>query len=130
MASVSVSLDGNIIHARYVGAMTSELVRQGERDIETLIGRRADLAILYDCVEMDPPPMNLALQMKSFDDRVRSRVVCCATVVKDAMTAFLSKVAFALARNHRVFYNDLAAATAWLRSSTSTQAANRPSAHV
>jgi hypothetical protein len=54
--------------------------------------------------------------MKSFDKRIRLRVARSATAVRDPATAFLAKVAFALWRNHRVFYDDLDAAYAWLRS--------------
>lgn len=120
MGSVAVVLEGNIIHAKYTGAMTMDLVRQGEREIENLVSPGRNNVILYDCIAMNPPSMNLAIEMKAFDGRVRSQVIACATVVSDAMTAFMSKVAFALARNHRVFYNDLQGAIAWLGRETAS----------
>lgn len=91
-----------------------ELVREGEQKIETAIARTAAASILYDCVEMDPPEMPLAIEMKSFDRRIRDRVRRAATVVNDPMTAFMSKVAFVLRREHKVFYKDLDAALRWL----------------
>jgi hypothetical protein len=115
MASVSVRQEGHIIHAVYTGTMTMDLVRDAERQIETLLDRVADPAVLYDTLAMDPPPMQLAMEMKAFDSRIRSRVVRSATVVRDAMTAFMAKVAFSLSREHRVFYDDLDAAYAWLK---------------
>jgi hypothetical protein len=115
MASVQVTLEGNIIHAVYAGTMTMDLVRDGEQQIEALLSDSANM-VLYDTLAMDPPTMALALEMKSFDKRIRLSVARSATAVRDPATAFLSKVAFALSRNHRVFYDDLDAAYAWLRS--------------
>jgi hypothetical protein len=114
MASVNVRQEGQIIHATYTGTMTLELVREGERQIEEIMARMRDACILYDTLAMDPPAMKLALEMKAFDTRVGPRVSRSATVVHDAMTAFTAKVAFALSRNHRVFYDDLEAAYRWL----------------
>ena len=114
MASVNVKLEGRIIHAAYDGRMTLDLVLSGERQIEALVTGSKGRMILYDCVQMDPPTMDLAMEMKKFDGRIRAHVFRSATVVRDATTAFLSKVAFALAREHKVFYNDLDAAYRWL----------------
>lgn len=115
MADVSVVRTGNLIHAKYRGTMTMDLVREGERKIEALIEVAGNARVLYDTLDMDPPSMDLALEMKAFDGRIRNRVVRSATVVRDAMTAFLSKVAFALSRNHKVFYDDLQRAVEWLK---------------
>jgi hypothetical protein len=115
MASVRVTLEGNIIHAVYSGEMTMDLVREGERRIEALLVD-AERMVLYDTLAMKPPTMQLALEMKAFDNRIRMKVSRSATAVRDPMTAFLSRVAFALSRNHRVFYDDLDAAYEWLRS--------------
>jgi hypothetical protein len=115
MADVRVTLEGEIIHAVYTGTMTMDLVRDGERRIEALLGDSAR-TVLYDTLGMDPPTMDLALEMKAFDGRIRTRVARSATVVRDPMTAFLSQVAFVMSRNHRVFYDNLDAAYVWLRS--------------
>ena len=120
MASVVVTLRGNIIEAVYSGKMTMDLVKEGEAKIEALISRTTNAAILYDTLAMRPPDMTLALEMRSFDGRVRPRVLRCATAVSDAMTAFMSKVAFALAREHRVFYGDRERAMAWLQEAVDT----------
>ena len=114
MPEVSVRREGQIIHAIYSGAMTMDLVRDGERQILEILERVPDPLVLYDTLAMDPPSLPLAMEMKSFDGRIRSRVVRSATVVKDATTAFMAKVAFALAREHKVFYDDLDAAYSWL----------------
>ena len=114
MPSVSVRREGEIIHAIYSGAMTMDLVQEGERQIEEILERVDEPRVLYDTLAMDPPSLKLAMEMKAFDGRIRSRVVRSATVVHDATTAFMAKVAFALAREHKVFYDDLQAAYAWL----------------
>lgn len=114
VASVSVRREGNIVHAIYAGAMTLDLVREGERRIEDAVSDLEDPLLLYDTLEMDPPPMKLAMEMKTFDQRLRSRVRRSATVVQDSTTAFMAKVAFLFSHNHKVFYDDLQAAYAWL----------------
>lgn len=115
MGAVAVRQEGNIIHAIYSGAMTMELVRDGERRIEELIAKIPGPVVLYDTLAMEPPPIQLAMEMKAFDGRIRDSVVRSATVVPEAGTAFMAKIAFALSRNHKVFYHDLKAAYAWLR---------------
>jgi hypothetical protein len=115
MAGVTVRQEGKVIHAVYTGAMTMEIVRDGERMIEDLVQRVADPVILYDTLAMEPPSMQLAMEMKSFDGRIRNSVVRSATVVPDPSTAFMAKVAFVFSRNHKVFYHDLEAAYAWLK---------------
>ena len=114
MAEVNVIRQGNLIHATYRGAMTMDLVRDAQRQIETLLNTTPDARVLYDTLEMEPPSMQLALEMKAFDARVQPRVVRSATLVPDAMTAFMAKVAFALSRDHKVFYNDREKALEWL----------------
>ena len=114
MSSVEVQRRGNLIHAVYRGRMTMELVKSGEQQIEKLVQATPDAAILYDTLEMEPPPMELAIEMKAFDGRIRNRVRRSATLVPSAMTAFMAKVAFVLSREHKVFYHDRDAAIAWL----------------
>jgi hypothetical protein len=113
MASVEVTLEGNIIHARYEGAMSMDLVQEGERKIEAMVDRVPSPVVLYDTLKMDPPTVRLALEMKAFDSRIARRIGRSATVVRDATTAFCAKIAFVFSR-HRVFYDDIDAARAWL----------------
>jgi hypothetical protein len=119
MSSVEVFRTGNLIHAVYDGAMNMELVQSGEQQIETLLRTTPEPVILYDTLKMAPPPIELAIEMKKFDSRIRHLVRRSATVVPDAMTAFMAKVAFALSRDHKVFYGDLDAALRWLSEAVS-----------
>lgn len=112
-ACVRVAIVPGIIHAVYESEMTMDVVKEGERKIEALTPSLEKPLVLYDTLSMRPPSLDLALEMKAFDGRIQPRIVRSATVVGDAMTAFAAKVAFALSRDHRVFYNDRAAAI-WL----------------
>lgn len=114
MASVSVALEGNVIHATYVGAMTMEIVKEGERQIEAMISRVPSPSVLYDTRGMDAPPVALALEMKNFDSRIAKKITRSATVVSNAGTAFCAKIAFVFSREHKVFYHDIESAMAWL----------------
>lgn len=122
MASVSVALEGDVIHATYVGAMTLEIVKEGERQIEAMIGRVPSPSVLYDTRAMDAPPVALALEMKNFDSRIAKKITRSATVVSNAGTAFCAKIAFVFTREHRVFYHDMESAMAWLREPQLTHA--------
>lgn len=122
MASVSVALEGDVIHATYVGAMTLEIVKEGERQIEAMIGRVPSPSVLYDTRAMDAPPVALALEMKNFDSRIAKKITRSATVVSNAGTAFCAKIAFVFTREHRVFYHDMESAMTWLREPQLTHA--------
>jgi hypothetical protein len=114
MGSVHVSLEDSVIHARYMGDMTMELVREAQKQIENLLGTSVSRTVLYNTLAMEPTPVALAVEMKRFDASIRTRVKRCATVVATPAIAFLAKVAFALSPAHRVFYSDLDGAIRWL----------------
>lgn len=120
MSSVEVNLRGNVIDAVYSGAMTMSLVKEAQAKIEAFLRVVPHPVILYDTLAMDPPPMALAMEMKAFDARVQPRILRSATVVKDAMTAFMAKIAFAFSRDHRVFYDDRDGALRWLMDAVQT----------
>lgn len=108
--------------------MTMDVVRQAEKKIEAFLSITADARVLYDTLDMDPPSMELAFEMKAFDARIQSRLVRSATVVRDAKTAFMAKIAFVLSRDHKVFYNDLDKALEWLGVRAPRKARASPSA--
>jgi len=114
--SVNVELKGNIIYATYVGEMNIELVKKAATSIEEYIKRTANSRILYNTLQMENPPMKLALEMQAFDKRIKDKVEKSATVVPTATTAFMAAIAFVLSKNHKVFYNDFEGAEKWLKS--------------
>ncbi len=114
--SVNVELKDNIIYATYVGEMNMEVVQGAADSIEDYINKGQSNKILYNTLQMDNPPMKLALEMQSFDKRIKEKVVKSATVVPTATTAFMASIAFVLSKNHKVFHKDLNAAEEWLKS--------------
>ncbi|MGZ8853963.1 MAG: hypothetical protein ACXW2X_11270 [Thermoanaerobaculia bacterium] len=125
MADVNVIRVGNLVHAKSRGTMNMDLVRDAERKIEWFLDNTAGPVVLYDTLEMDTPTMELALEMKKFDGRIRDKVLRSATVVRDAGTAFMAKVAFVFSREHKVFYGDLDKALTWLRAAQPVEEAAR-----
>ncbi|MBF0553884.1 MAG: STAS/SEC14 domain-containing protein [Nitrospirae bacterium] len=113
--SAEVTLQDGIIIAAYTGEMDMEIVKQAATGIEDLLNKSQSTKILYNTLNMDSPSMKLAMEMKSFDAKIRDKVQKSATVVPGAATAFLASIAFILSKNHRVFHNDLAAALSWLK---------------
>lgn len=114
--SVEVELRGGIIVATYAGEMNVELVKEAAASIENYLLTTDSSKILYNTLEMASPPMKLALEMKAFDTKIKEQVTKSATVVPSATTAFMASIAFVLSKNHKVFYNDLEGAIAWLKS--------------
>ncbi len=114
-ASVNVELKDSIIYATYIGEMTMELVKQAAASIEDYVNKSDHCKILYNTLDMTNPPMKLALEMQSFDKRIKGKVDKSATVVPTATTAFMASIAFVLSKNHKVFHNDLEAAKEWLK---------------
>ncbi len=113
---VDVELKDNIIYATYVGEMNMELVKKAAASIEEYVNKITSSRILYDTLQMDNPPMKLALEMKAFDKRIKDKVEKSATVVPTATTAFMAAIAFILSKNHKVFYNNFDGAEKWLKS--------------
>ncbi len=114
--SINVELKGDIIYATYHGEMNLELVREAATAIEVYVNKTSNCKILYNTLDMDKPPMKLALEMKSFDKRIKDKVEKSATVVPSATTAFMASIAFVLSKNHKVFHKDLKGAEEWLKS--------------
>ena len=107
---------GTVIIAHYEGEMNSELVNDSATRIEQLLDTTEANKILYDTLNMSKPPLKLALQMKSFDTRIKDKVIKSATVVPGAATALKASIAFVLSKQHKVFHNDYDGAIEWLNS--------------
>jgi hypothetical protein len=114
--TAEVEVKEGIIVATYRGEMTLDIVRKAGADIEEKLASSGAVKILYDTIEMENPAMKLALEMKSFDAKIKDKVEKSATVVPGAATALKASIAFVLSRRHKVFHNDMAAAVVWLKS--------------
>jgi hypothetical protein len=114
--TAEVTLQDGIVIATYTGEMDIETVRQAAADIEALLVTSQSTKILYNTLNMASPSMKLAMEMKSFDSKIKDKVQRSATVVPGAATAFFASIAFILSKNHKVFHNDIDGALLWLKS--------------
>jgi hypothetical protein len=68
---------------------------------------------MYDALELERPPLEIVLTQQGLTDALKQADIKVAIVVPNTGIAYLSRLAFGEA-NHRVFYNDIAAAISWL----------------
>ncbi|MET0984390.1 MAG: hypothetical protein ABW034_03180 [Steroidobacteraceae bacterium] len=80
-----------------------------------LIRNGAQGKVLYDALEMDPPPVEVPWAQRELDEALGDVSLRRAIVVPDSKLAFLARLAFG-AGEHRVFYNDIVGAVQWLTS--------------
>lgn len=108
-----VEIVGGIIIARLRGSITQDLIRECQRRIVELQRDTDCTRVLYDALEMDRPPMGTVLEQQELSDVFTQAPIRVAIVVPNTGLAYLSRIAFA-ETDHRIFYNDLAAAVKWL----------------
>jgi pilus assembly protein TadC len=104
-----------IIHARYAGRMTLELVEKAAKRIRELLPPEGKGRILYDARKMDEPTRELTRWMLAFDDEIRPRVEKAATVAPDMLVEAQARAAFVNSPEHQ-FFHELEAALSWLKS--------------
>ena len=111
---------GTLIIARIRGTPTEELLRECQ---ERVIQIARDLPdggphnILYDALEMESPPVDVPLAQRRLDESLGPLRLRRAIVVPNTRLAYLARLAFGEG-DYRVFYNDIAAAVAWLSQSS------------
>lgn len=108
-----VELIGGIIIARIRGAATESLIAECQRRVLSLAAESGCQRVLYDALELDRPPIDIVLAQQSFTSALKQSGLKVAIVVPNTAIAYLSRLAFG-ELDHRVFYNDMAAALAWL----------------
>jgi hypothetical protein len=69
--------------------------------------------VLYDVLEMHPPHVDVPWSQRALDEKLGDLRLRRAIVVPNAKLAYLARLAFGEG-DYRVFYNDIAAAVAWL----------------
>jgi hypothetical protein len=109
-----VELVGGIILARLRGTATEELLRECHRRVIALQTETDCKRIMYDALELERPTVEVTLAQQSLTEALRHPSVKLAIVVPNTALAYLARLAFGEA-NHRVFYNDVAAAILWLK---------------
>ena len=110
-----VELVGNSIVARIRGVPTEALIRECQERIVALVKDTSCSRILYDALELENPSADVALTQQSLT-ALMAPSTRIAILVSNTKVAYFSRLAFGEA-NYRVFYNDMAGATAWLNES-------------
>jgi hypothetical protein len=113
---VWVELVGELVIARVRGEPTEQLLREAQEKVLFLV-RDADRGkVLYDTLEMDPPPVDVPWSQRALDETLGPIKLKRAIVVPNSRLAFLARIAFGEG-DYRVFYNDIVAAIRWLSDS-------------
>jgi len=114
-AWVSVEKREGVIHARYAGKMTLEMVEKAAKRIRELLTEDRSARILYDTRQMEEPGRELTRRMLEFDEEIRPRVAKAATLAPNMMVEAQARAAFVNSPEHQ-FFHELVAALDWLRS--------------
>jgi hypothetical protein len=112
-AGLWVELSGELILARLRGEPTVALLQECQQRVIDLARDAGRARVLYDVLEMTPPPVDVPWAQRGLDERLGGLQLRRAIVVPTAKLAYLARLAFGEG-DYRVFYNDMAAAVRWL----------------
>jgi hypothetical protein len=108
-----VELVGDLVLARVRGEPTAVLLKECQEKVLFLV-RDADKGkVLYDTLEMEPPPVDVPLAQQQLDQELGAIRLMRAIVVPNSRLAYLARLAFGEGE-YRVFYNDIVSAVKWL----------------
>lgn len=108
---------GGLIIARLRGEPTEALLRACQENVLHLVREQGLGKVLYDVLEMTPPPAQLTFVQREMD-LLHDHRLRRAIVVPDSKLAFLARMAFGEG-DYQVFYNDMEAAITWLNTEAS-----------
>jgi hypothetical protein len=108
-----VELVGDLIIARLRGQPTPELLRACQDKVLFLARDAGRARVLYDALEMDPPPVEVTFTQRALDEALGGITLRRAIVVPNSRLAYLARLAFGEG-DYRVFYNDMLGAVKWL----------------
>lgn len=114
---VWVELSGDIIVARLRGDLTESHIADVQAKVLVLLGETERRRVLYDALEMDPPSIEMTVAQQQMSEQLHRKGARVAILVPNTRIAYLALIAFGQG-DHRVFYNDLAAAVTWLTQDT------------
>ena len=104
---------GELIIARIRGIPTESLLAEAQQRVLLLARETGRQRVLYDALEMDPPPVDVPLAQRKLDEVPEAQRLRRAIVVPNSRLAYLARLAFGEG-NYRVFYSDMTAAIRWL----------------
>ena len=111
---------GDIIVARMRGEMSEAMLIETHRRVLSIATGTGHAKVIYDALEMQAPSIDLiVMQQELLESELGSMTLRRALVVPNTRLAYLARLAFGEG-DHRVFYNDLAAAFSWLQGSPQT----------
>jgi len=108
-----VELVGDLIIARRRGEPSAALLRECQEQVLFLAKDAARVRVLYDALEMLPPPVDVPWAQRELDQDLGNLRLRRAIVVPNSKLAYLARLAFGEG-DYRVFYNDMVAAVKWL----------------
>ncbi len=106
---------GKLIIARVRGLPTEPVLKEVQERIIRLVKETKQGRVLYDVLEMDVPSIEVVISQWQLDKGTEDIKLRRAIVVPNTQLAYLARLSFG-DEDHRVFYNDLGAAIAWLES--------------
>ncbi|MBP6391110.1 MAG: hypothetical protein KA352_09460 [Flavobacteriales bacterium] len=104
---------GDLIIARLRGEPTEALLRTCQQQVLDLVKDARRGKVLYDVLEMVPPPPQLTFVQRGLDEELGDVHLRRAIVVPNTRLAYLARIAFGTG-DDQVFYNDITAAIQWL----------------
>lgn len=114
-----IELVGDLIVARVRGEPTADLLRECQDQVLFLVRDAGRGKVLYDTLEMLPPPVDVPWVQRELDEGLRGVQLRRAIVVPNSKLAYLARLAFGEG-DYRVFYNDIVAAVKWLSEDSET----------
>lgn len=108
-----VELAGDLILARLRGEPSPDMLRQCQEQVLLLASESGRTRVLYDALEMTPPPVEVTFVQRELDRAPASARLRRAIVVPNSRLAYLARLAFGEG-DYRVFYGDVVAAVKWL----------------
>lgn len=106
---------GGIIVARMRGELSDAMMVETHQRVLSLATQTGQTRIIYDALELLAPSIDLVVrQQELVESELASMTLRRALVVPNTRLAYLARLAFGDGE-HRVFYNDLAAAFSWLQ---------------
>lgn len=122
---------GSLILARLRGVPTPQMLEECQQRVLALARESNQLRVLYDCLELIAPEMDLVLQQQRLETEKRAALgavpLRTAILVPNTRIAFLARISFGQLGEeyYRVFYNDMGRALKWLEDSGPGDAGDR-----
>lgn len=113
-----VELSGDVFLSGLRDEPFPDLLRECQKRVLLLARESGRFRVLYDALEMTPPPVEVAFVQRQLDQVPGAARLRHAIVVPSSRLAYLARLAFGEG-DYRVFYSDMVGAVRWLTSRAS-----------